>query len=204
MKFFLKRIYYMNASYYKIWSYLWIMSNSKNEIVFKYASLGGKLGVSKSTISRSLKLMEVANKDKLHIELSLLNNNEYLLKFYPSGKVKKKEQEIMINEIYIFLQSFYKKHEIHYPELTKHKTYIKKICNKLIVLMKQRKIDINDSNIQTSFQSFFNNIPEWWLNNQFTLYSIHKNFTKVYNQIKSKSKPKLKEHLDEINKINFN
>ena len=191
MKFFLKRLYHNNMNYYKVWDYLWVMSNTKHEIIFSYNSLGGKLNISKSTLTRALKIHKDLNKEKQYIEITKLDNNQYLLKFYPNGKLIKKSNNSN-NELYMFLCNFYKEHDIHYPELVKHKSYIDKIYKKISNVMLSKKVDINDDNIKQTFKIFFNNLPIWWRENQFTLPVLNKNFTKVINQIKGKNKKQIK------------
>ena len=54
--------------------------------------------------------------------------------------------------------------------------------------MVKRKVELNETNVENTFRIFFENIPTWWKQNQFTLPSINKNFTKILNQIKSNNK----------------
>ena len=87
-----------------------------------------------------------------------------------------------------FLNNYYKDNDIHYPELSRHNSHIKKIVTKLSLLMVKRKVELNETNVENTFRIFFENIPTWWKQNQFTLPSINKNFTKILNQIKSNNK----------------
>ena len=58
--------------------------------------------------------------------------------------------------------------------------------------MVAKGVEINETNLNETFKVFFNSIPQWWQQNQFTLPAIHKNFTKIINQIKSKNKKSIK------------
>ena len=205
MKFFLKSLYQTNKSYYVIWDYLWIMSNTKNEIVFKYTSLSNELKVSKSTITRALKLIDELNSNKIYIDITKLENTEYLVKFYPNGKVITKEESFLNKELFDYLVEYYKKNDIHYPELKRHKSFVKKIAKKLSILMVNKKVEINETNIKNTFIHFFDNIPSWWKQNQFTLPSIEKNFTKIINQIRQAKRKNIKyaETQDKIDNLKF-
>lgn len=192
MKFFLKRLYHNNKNHYKVWDYLWIMSNTKHEIVFQYNLLASELKVSKSTLTRAMKLVDDLNESKEYIEIQKLENSKYFLKFYPNGKVQTSKTTSKDVELLDFLNDYYKKHDIHYPELIKHKPYITKVLKKLSVVMMAKGVEVNETNLNETFKVFFNSIPQWWQQNQFTLPAIHKNFTKIINQIKSKNKKSIK------------
>ena len=204
MKFFLKRLYHNNKKHYKVWDYLWIMSNTKHEIVFSYNSLAAELQVSKSTLTRAIKLYEEINNIKQYIEINKLDNNQYLLKFYPNGKniAKPKNHNSDLHE---FLINYYKSNDIHYPELSKHLTYIPKILKKLSLVMIHKKVEINESNVKETFKVFINQLPQWWIQNQFTLPAIHKNFTKIINQIKSNNNKSIKyqKATEEVDNLKF-
>ena len=186
MKFFLKRLYHNNKKHYKVWDYLWIMSNTKHEIVFSYNSLAAELRISKSTLTRAIKLYNEINTEKKYIEINRLENNKYLLKFYPNGKSINKKQTNN-TDLLDFLSEYYKSKDIHYPELNKHIHYIPKILKKLSLVMINKKVEVNEANVKETFKVFINQLPLWWQQNQFTLPAIHKNFSKIINQIKSKN-----------------
>tara|TARA_R110001592_G_scaffold192794_4_gene439675 strand:+ start:558 stop:1106 length:549 start_codon:yes stop_codon:yes gene_type:complete len=168
------------------------MSNTKHEIVFKYSNLSSKLNLSKSTLTRAMKMVDIVNTDKKYIELNKIGNNEYFLKFFPNGKTEPKNINSMDLILLDFLKQYYIENDIHYPELKKHKSHIKKISTKLSLVLTSKKVEINDENLINTFKVFFKNIPLWWKQNQFTLPSINKNFTKILNQIKSKNNKSIK------------
>tara|TARA_R110002012_G_scaffold321915_1_gene552253 strand:+ start:2316 stop:2864 length:549 start_codon:yes stop_codon:yes gene_type:complete len=168
------------------------MSNTKHEIVFQYNLLASELKVSKSTLTRAMKLVDDLNESKEYIEIQKLENSKYFLKFYPNGKVQTSKTTSKDVELLDFLNDYYKKHDIHYPELIKHKPYITKVLKKLSVVMMAKGVEVNETNLNETFKVFFNSIPQWWQQNQFTLPAIHKNFTKIINQIKSKNKKSIK------------
>lgn len=205
MKFFLKRLFHSNKNFFDVWNYLWIMSNTKHEIIFKYMDISSELKVSKSTITRALKIVDTVNKEKEYIEIKKLQSNEFFLKFYPNGKAIPKQQSEINNILYNFLLDYYKDNDIHYPELNKHKSHIKKIVTKLSLLMSKKNVELNETNIINTFKQFFISIPDWWKQNQFTLPSINKNFTKIINQIKTSNRKNLKyaKTTDEVNNLKF-
>ncbi len=205
MKFFLKRLFHNNKNYFEVWNYLWIMSNTKHEIVFQYLDVSSELKISKSTITRAMKIIDDVNNDKVYIELKKLENNEYYIKFYPNGKTYTKNESDLNKKLMSFLQAYYKENDIHYPELSRHNSHIKKIVTKLSLLMVKRKVELNETNVENTFQIFFKNIPTWWKQNQFTLPSVNKNFTKILNQIKSNNKNNTKydKTSDEVSNLKF-
>ena len=92
------------------------MSNTKHEIVFQYIDISSELKISKSTITRAMKIIDEVNNEKTFIELKKLENNEFYIKFYPNGKSINKKESQLNKKLMEFLIEYYASNDIHYPE----------------------------------------------------------------------------------------
>lgn len=189
MKARLRELYLTNKRAYEIWSYLWLFSDSSsNSIEFSHTDLSYQFGVPMSTLNRILKqCVEQWNIEKLYVEYEKSGYKKYVVTFYTKGKkAAKPKQATIYDTIFEWLKTYYHNKEFDYSDLTKHKRYVKIICDKLEKAMKEKEVEINDESLMGTFQFFFENIPAWWVDNgNITLTTINKNFTKILNQIKT-------------------
>ena len=54
--------------------------------------------------------------------------------------------------------------------------------------MKTRGTEITYETKSDTFKMFFTSIPQWWVDNSYSLNSINKNFATIINQIKTNGK----------------
>lgn len=118
--------------------------------------------------------------------LEIENNNQN-----QKQKTKLNKKESLIDkELKDFLKDFYIKNDYDYPDLEKHYRFAELIYTKLVDAMKKREgVEITDVTKKDTFFFFFNNLPNWWVENRnISLTVINKNFTKILNQIKTTRK----------------
>ena len=72
--------------------------------------------------------------------------------------------------------------------LNKHKIYITRIMVQIEKAMKTRGTEITYETKSDTFKMFFTSIPQWWVDNSYSLNSINKNFATIINQIKTNGK----------------
>jgi len=190
MKELLRSIYLYNKTYYKVWVHIWVFSDSKNVFDFTYSELSSVLGIPETTIRRAIdKIFRAWNDDgRTLVEFEKSENGSNQIKLYPKGKPKSKFYEIH-DEMFDWVKVWYKKNDYDYLEIGRHKKYIRLISDKIKKSMIERtNQEPNDEGVLNSFQLFFENIPDWWINQgQATLNKVNKNYDTILNQIKSKN-----------------
>jgi len=190
MKSQLKTLYNNNPIYYNVWSWLWIMSDSKFCISFTYAELCARFNIPKSTLRRIIAYSKEWNKEKMFVEIT----NEYTkvnICFHPRGKKLNlivSKDELFIEEMYDYLVEYYKEQDFEYSNINTHKKYVKPIINKIKKAISNKGLEVNEEAIKNTFIYFFKNMPDWWRKNSFELKSIDKNFNKILHQIKTHKK----------------
>lgn len=180
-----------NFTYYQVWSYLWLTSNSGNIRVFNYLDLCVKFKISKSTCSRLIsKYAETFNSEKTHVELSFTGST-YTAKFYENGKPNKKAEPMNDYHFGImsYLREYYQKKAFEYTELDQHRKYMVYLLSKITKSMQGKNLDVNDDSLRHAFETLMENIPEWWITHgQITLPSINRHYGKITNQIRAKQR----------------
>jgi len=193
MKEFLKELYIESRRDFELWNYLWLFSDSKNEIEFSHSELCGRFSMSLTTLKRVIKRnIENWNGDKCFVTYEKLGFSRFRVVFFPKGKKADKLKESSLDsDLFEWLKSYYESIEFDYSDLVKHKRYIKTICSKLEKAMKERGAEVTDQSLNDTFVFFFKSIPNWWVeNSNITLPLISKHFTKILNQIKTSSNGK--------------
>jgi len=188
MKKLLRELYGNNKRDFDVWSYLWLFSDDSNIIQFSHTDLCSMFGVNMSTLGRIMnKHPEVWNNEKTIVDYEKIAHKQYQVTFYPNGKrIPKATVNTVYDELFNWLKTFYKNKNFDYTDLTKHKRYVKTICDKIGKAMKNRSTEVTDESLSDTFKLIFENIPDWWVDSgNITLPSISKNFTTVLNQIKS-------------------
>jgi len=186
MKEQFKTLYQKNKRHWEVWVWLWMQTNNKNSAIFTYRVLSSRFSVPKSTLVRVISQQDEWNGDKIYSEVVALGNCEYKVTFYPNGKKAiKKLDSVLEDTLYDYVKGKYKGMEYDYPNIAKHKIYVKKILAQLVQAMNNRGTEVTDQSKTDTFKMFFESIPTWWVENSFTLASINKNFATIINQIKT-------------------
>lgn len=189
MKQQLRELYRKNTRDFEVWNYLWLFADDSNEIEFAHSDLTMKFNIPLSSLHRILNLYpELWNEEKTFVEYEKVAYKRFRVKFYPKGKRAKKQTTLDIHdELFIWLKTdYYPSIDYDYDEITKHKKYVKLICEKLEKAMKQRDPNVTEESLKETFKYFFKNIGDWWIQNgNITLTLINKHFTKIINQIKT-------------------
>jgi hypothetical protein len=213
MKLFLQDLYFKKGSEFNIWNHLWILSDNKNRVVFNYIDISSQLGLPVKTVNRVVnKFVNDWNSgDKIIVEYNKLQGRELEIIFYPNGK-KKPILKIIPHheEMFSIAKDWYVSKEYDYPELKKHKKYIKSICEKIENSIKDRGDNSNPTpkDLIDSFEIILKNMPDWWIeNSQISLTTINKNFSKIIDQIKrnatSKKSDSYSKARESASRINF-
>jgi hypothetical protein len=191
MKERLRELYVENKRAYDIWVYLWLFSDSTNKsIEFSHTELSYKFEVPMSTLNRILKqYTERWNSEKIYVNYVKSGYKRYTITFYSKGKqLNNVERSTIYDTMFDWLKTYYYSKDFEYSDLRKHKRYVKIICDKLTKAMKDKDVNVNNDSLFETFQFFFDNIPDWWVDNgNITLTTINKSFTKILNQIKSEN-----------------
>ena len=193
MKKRIKKIYHENKKAFAIWSYLWIMSNDKGEVNFSLTEISTTLKMPVSTVSFLIKKYATAEIDKKQwVDFQKINGKQFLITFSPTAKKKTNTKIVTLyDELYDWLKEYYSKIDYDYPNLKDHKRYVKTICEKLKKSMQAKNAEITDQTLAASFKILMTEMPDWWKeSNNLTLTIISKHYTKIINQIKSKTNGK--------------
>jgi len=185
MKEILKNLYAWNPRYYAVWSYLWVMSDKETE--FDFSELCHELSVPRSTMYRILKHYENWNQEKIFVDCSI-ESGVVSLRFYDKGKARtKKAENYLLTDAMVFLNEYYAEKNYDYINLKDHKGFADKILEKVRSSVEARQGAVDDTKLLEAFKLFFSCIPKWWQENSFTLPTINKNYTKIFNQIKQQA-----------------
>jgi hypothetical protein len=187
MKEQLKTLYQKNRRDFDVWNYLWLFADN-NSINFTHSDLAARFGLPASSLHRILNIYpEQWNEEKVFVEYEKIAYKQYNVKFYPKGKkATKTELHSVYDELFVWLKQYYADLEYDYADLTKHKRYVKIICDKLTKAMKKRGTEITDDLLRDTFKFLFINIDDWWKESgNITLTMVSKHFTKILNQVKT-------------------
>lgn len=190
MKNILRKLHTDNKKAYEVWSYLWLYSDESNAIVFTHYELCVMFAIPRSTLHRIMvQHLNKWNAKVVFVEIDKIGNKQYRATFYPRGKKKQSKPYDTIHDfLYDWTKEYYNETGFVYTELPKHKKYVKTICNKIVTAMKDRGSEVTEENTKETYKIFFTNIDGWWKESgNITLPLINKHFTKILNQIKSKS-----------------
>lgn len=186
MKEQFKTLYQRNKRHWEVWVWLWMQTNNKHSVIFTFRVLSSRFNIPKSTLVRVIAQQDEWNEDKIYSEVVSLDKCEYKVTFYPNGKKAPKRIDSALEDaLYDYVKAKYDEMEYDYPNIAKHKPYVKKILTQLVKAMNNRGTEVTDQSKTDTFKVFFENIPNWWVENSFTLTSINKNFATIINQIKS-------------------
>ena len=188
MKTLLKDIYLKNQRDFQIWNYLWIFSDENNSVEFSHSELSGRFNIPISSLYRVLSIYpELWNKDKIIVESERLPHKVIRITFHPKGKrIEKSNIYTVYDEAFDWIKEFYAEIKYDYPDIAKHKKYIKNICDKLEKAMVANNTDITRESLITTLQTFFIKIDDWWRDSgNMSITSINKHFTRILNQIKA-------------------
>lgn len=189
MKEHLKKLYEKNKRHWEVWVWLWMQSDTKNSTIFTYRVICARFNVPKSTFARVIESQSVWNDEKIISKVEKLPNCKYRVTFYPKGKKATKHIDTSLeDELFAYVKDAYKKKEYDYPNINKHKIYITRILVQIEKAMKTRGTEITYETKSDTFKMFFTSIPQWWVDNSYSLNSINKNFATIINQIKTNGK----------------
>ena len=188
MKKILKILFEKNRKSWEVWAYFWTYSDSKNCFSFTASEICARFKISKSTLSRIIHEQDIWNDEATYTEITNASK-VYTVKFV-SGGVKKKTTDPIVDQLHGWLEKYYEEKDYDYPNFHLHKKTTKTIIGKIKKLMKKKDWEVTDESITTTFQTFFERIPDWWQQNSFTLLSINKHFDKIWDQIKNNNNGK--------------
>lgn len=189
MKEHLKKLYEKNKRHWEVWVWLWMQSDNKNSTIFTYRVICARFNVPKSSFARMLNAYELWNDDKIIVEFEKLEKRRYKVTFYPNGKKLSKHKDTSLEDgLFDYVKEQYTIQEYDYPNINKHRVYIKRILIQIEKAMKVRGTEINSETKADTFKMFFKSIPQWWVENSYSLTSINKNFATIINQIKTNGK----------------
>lgn len=186
--------------------FMWLNSNVKNLYEFDISDICFQFELSRSTVFRVLKAndFQVSKLEKGIFQVDLTISSKQKSKSLIPSDVKI-ENKIAMNKMFSFLNDFYIKKEFNYPDLKKHLKYAEQILKKLDDMLVSSNVELSMDNRMGSFQVFFENIPNWWVDNKvLTLTVLNKNFTKIINQIKSNTNDEFTNLKQGADSISFN
>lgn len=177
-----------------LFSYLYSICDNNGVINKKVSDLAIKLSTSENNIRNIMFYMK--NREDADGIISVSendkNNNVFTITFTIKKRDLKKPKaqlNLIIDKsqpnIKKFLIDWYKEKDFDYIAFNNHIKYIKTISNKLVLSMKNKKMDVNEESIEEGFKVLFNNLPDWWIENgAIQLPTISKNFDKITNTIR--------------------
>lgn len=187
MKQILQSLYKERRRDYFVWSYLWIFSD-KNTIEFTNKQLCQEFDLPASTLHRIIHgNIDIFNDVKTYVEYEKTSRVNHKIIFHPTGKKEKKvKSKELYDELYNWMEEYYKSIDFDYTDIKKHKKYIRIIALKIKEAMKEKDTAVTDDSLRDTFKFFIQNIDEWWVNSgNITLPLISKHFTKLLNQVKT-------------------
>ena len=188
MKKLLRELAKDNFTYYQVWSYLWLSADDNNRIEFNYLDICNKFKVSKSTMTRIMQYVSMLNMDKLFVEVTTSNSN-VIIKFYNHGKPNRTKISDFDSESLKYLSSYYEKLNFDYPELRKHLQYLILITDKIRTSMTRSGREVTDETLRETFEGFFTNIPQWWIDNgHIKLTMLTRKYSEIVQQIRNTKK----------------
>lgn len=192
MKSILKDLYFSNRRHFDVWNYLWLISE-EGAADFSYTDVCARFKVPKSTLVRILQLEKEWNKEFVYSRVERLEKNHRVIFFDKPQRIddskieltKREKNKLRTDAMLEWLKVFYKQKEKEYLNIGKHKSHIGAIMSKVETITRQSNKKAPDEEILNNGKIFFGKIPEWWITNAFTLPTINKNFTQIYNHIKT-------------------
>lgn len=202
MKEILKRLFFANYRYFEVWNYLWLMSDN-GSIEFTHSELCRLFNIPKSTLSRILQHQDTWNKKQIITRIERTKKSIRVV--FVSEDTKNIGIEVMVSDnmptsnpvankvierLYPYVKRFYTEKSIYYPEVENDRKFIYYIWEKIEKAMEANGAGKNPTRVDDNFKLFFQKIPQWWLENSFTLPTLNNKYNTIYQQIK-------KEHQNE-------